>query len=63
MAQHVSIAAGGQSNTGNARQAPNEKIPERKAEAAPVGRNVLRMPVAEKAKQVSKGGVRRRPTK
>jgi hypothetical protein len=63
MAQHAPIAAGGQSITGNATQAPNEKIPERKAEAAPVGTNVVHMPVADEHTQISKGRFRRRLTK
>jgi hypothetical protein len=63
VAQHVSIAAAGQSNTGNAAQAPNEEILERKADAASVGTNVVHMPVADEHAQISKGRFRRRLTK
>ena len=65
VSQQVSVAAGGQAIVGNVMQAPSEKAPERKAGASPraalAGTNVVRMP--EKAKQASKGTLRRRPTK
>jgi hypothetical protein len=57
VAQHVSIAAGGQS------QAPTEEILERKADAASVGTNVVHMPVADEHTQNSKGRFGRRLTK
>jgi hypothetical protein len=65
VSQQVSVAAGGQAIVGNVMQGPSEMAPERKAGASPraalAGTNVVRMP--EKAKQVSKGTFRRRPTK
>ena len=67
VSQQVSVAAGGQAIVGNVMQAPSEMAPERTAGASPraalAGANVVPMPVAEKVKQVSKGGFRRRPTK
>jgi hypothetical protein len=63
VAQHVFIAAGGQSNTGKAMQAASEEITERKAAAGSVGTNVVHIPTADEHTQNSKGRFRRRPTK
>jgi hypothetical protein len=65
--QQVSVAEGGQAIVGNVTQALGDKTPGGEAggsaRVASVGTNVVRMPVSDKAEQVSKRGIRRRIAK